>query len=182
MHDPFDTDPDSPERLLGPRPAAPDPALRQALLRRTLAVLRRRVWLKRLAVAAGLAACFAGGYLTSRLTTTPQTETRFVVVERGQDRPVLPEEGPGAPVAEARAAAVEDRAITSPMPRPDLYRQAGDLYLNAEGDVQAALRCYRLALDAGSDKDLAVAPEDNWLLSSLKEARQREKVDAKINE
>jgi hypothetical protein len=180
MRDPFDPDPL--DRLLTPGPAAPDPALRQALLRRTLGVLRRRTWLKRLALAAALAACFAGGFVTSQLTTTPRTDVQVVTVYRESVQPAPPDEAPPAPTVEVRAAALEDRAITTPTARTELFRQAGDTYLKAEGDVQAALRCYRLALDAGSDKDLAVAPEDNWLLISLKEARLREKVDAKANE
>jgi hypothetical protein len=62
--------------------------------------------------------------------------------------------------------------------RTAYFRLAGDRYEKA-GDVRAALRCYRLALDNASDADLAVTPSDSYLLMVLKHARQKEKHDGK---
>lgn len=56
---------------------------------------------------------------------------------------------------------------------PDLYRQAGDRCSTEEGDLASALRCYGQALDAAPDQ-VAVNPQDNWLLIALKQARQKE--------
>jgi hypothetical protein len=64
--------------------------------------------------------------------------------------------------------------------RVELYRRAGDLYYERFGDHAAAIRCYRKALDGGTDADLTVqADKDNWLLMSLKVARLKEKRDAR---
>jgi hypothetical protein len=46
--------------------------------------------------------------------------------------------------------------------------------------MQAALRCYRNALDAAPE-DLDVDATDTWLLMSLKEARSKERRDGKTN-
>ena len=59
-----------------------------------------------------------------------------------------------------------------------LYRRVGDRYLKDEGDLQAALRCYARSLENGSEEDLTPAPEDDFLLMALKDARQKEKRHA----
>ena len=61
----------------------------------------------------------------------------------------------------------------------DFFRLAGARHVAEGGDLQAALRCYRQSLDAGSEEDLAVKPEDDWLLMALKDARKKEKQHAK---
>jgi hypothetical protein len=65
-------------------------------------------------------------------------------------------------------------AVSDPEQRSILFRRAGDRYLLG-ADESAALRCYRLALDSASDRDLIISPDDNWLLIALKKARQEEK-------
>jgi hypothetical protein len=118
----------------------------------------------------GLAACFAAGLFTGRLGNepVPAPEKRLVVAGRPVPTPPSP-------------LTLEWQALDSPQPRPDVYRSAGDRY-DEDGDYQSALRCYRGALDTGSDKDLAIAPEDSWLLMVLKDARQKEKRDANPND
>ena len=54
------------------------------------------------------------------------------------------------------------------------FRQAGDRYLREFADYRAALRCYRNFLDEADPADRAVAPDDTWLLTSLKRAREQE--------
>ena len=63
------------------------------------------------------------------------------------------------------------RARVSKDAQAGLYRLAGDRYFEEAGDVQAALRCYRRALDSASPDDLAISENDNWLLIELKKAR-----------
>jgi hypothetical protein len=74
-----------------------------------------------------------------------------------------------APILERLAELADRRSQAA------LFRRAGDRYLEAEGNVASALRCYRLALDLASESELAVAPEDTWLLIALKDARQKER-------
>ena len=169
------------ELLAPPPPPDDDAALRDKLLLRTLAVVRRRWWLPRLAVAAAL----GGGYFAGLLSVC-------LLLPRGESVPTpvggwttLPP--PPAAVgswdvgAEPAAVLLEEQAFDSPQDQAVLYRTAGDRYAETEGDVQAALRCYRNALDAGSDQDLTIEAEDNWLLMVLKDARQKEKQNANRN-
>lgn len=41
--------------------------------------------------------------------------------------------------------------------------------------LESASRCYRHSLDAGSDADLTISAQDDWLLMALKRARQEER-------
>jgi hypothetical protein len=95
---------------------------------------------------------------------------------------VVRQERPAAPPAPElpEAVAVEERAADDDdlKAQAALYRRAGDLYLSAENDPAAAVRCYGNALDAGGEADLSVAPSDNWLLMTIKNARQKEKRHA----
>lgn len=77
------------------------------------------------------------------------------------------------------ALAMEWQALDSEERRPDLFRKAGDEYLQAN-DVKSAVRCYKGALDGASDDELKVTVNDNWLLMSLKEAKLEEKRYAKL--
>jgi hypothetical protein len=61
----------------------------------------------------------------------------------------------------------------------ELYRQAGERYLRDEADPLSAVRCSRQALNTGGPNALAVSADDDWLLMALKDARQREKENAK---
>jgi hypothetical protein len=54
------------------------------------------------------------------------------------------------------------------------FREAGDRYLKDLADYRAALRCYRNFLDEADLADRAVTPDDTWLLTSLKRAREQE--------
>jgi hypothetical protein len=74
----------------------------------------------------------------------------------------------------------EWQAFDSRERRTEQYLRAGAEYLKEESDPQSALRCYRQALDAGSDADLVVRPDDDWLLMAIKDARKKEKSDAKV--
>jgi hypothetical protein len=183
MTDTPDSHPDLCPELTPRGPTEPDPALRQALLRRTVGVLRRRQWRKRLAFAAALAACYAAGVLTVLLAVPPALAPDNPPVATRPTQPPPPETAPAAQKdTAAPAVLLEAQALDAQERQAALYRVAGDRYAEAEGDVQSALRCYRNALDAGSEEDLAIAPDDNWLLMVLKDARQKERRYAKNNE
>ncbi len=163
-------DPDPLGDLLAPPPAPADDRLRADLGERTGRAVRwRRRW-RRLARTAALAACYAAGVLTMHGLAPPAPPTPVA------HSPEPPKED-GAP--EVTALALEWKAIDSPQPRPDFYRRAGDLYLDEEKDPESALRCYGQALDAAGEADQAVAADDNWLLMTIKNARQKEKRYAK---
>jgi len=166
--------PDPLDALLAPPAAAADDGLKRAVFARTTRVLRRRRLARRLLFGVALAACYLGGVFSARwLASPPRERERIVYV----DRPA-PREQP-VPQAES-AAALERRARDDDRPRPELYRRAGDLFAEQEGDLQAALRCYGEALDAAPDGRLPVAAGDHWLLLAIKDARETEKRHAKI--
>jgi hypothetical protein len=73
----------------------------------------------------------------------------------------------------------EWNAFDSDGRRNELYRQAGDSYMEEEHDPQSALRCYTNALDHGTKQDLTISADDNWLLMAIKGARQKENNYAK---
>ena len=143
-------------------------------------MLRRRQRWKRLGLVAALAACYAAGVLTMRLLAKPAVvEAAPVIVERVVElEPVpapIPERPDSSPTLDAglSARALEWQAVESEDNRAELFRRAGDRYLNEENDPESALRCYKNALNAGADPK--VSPNDNWLLTSIKNARQEEK-------
>ncbi len=164
--------PDPAERFLVPSPGpAPDGAFRENLLRRTTQVLRGRKRLRRFGVAAAavVAACFVVAAVA-----------RFVSPPAPRPAPEGPvATRPAEPDAGLPAVVLEWRAFDRPEQRADLYRRAGDLYVRQENDLEAAVRCYGNALDAGTNADLEIKPEDEWLLMAIKDARQKEKGHAK---
>jgi hypothetical protein len=172
MHDIFERQEDPLEHLLAPPPSADAGPLRQDLLKRTTRALGNRRRLRRCAGALALAACAGAGLLT--VHGVAPRGARPVV----QRHPVERQERP-APVPAPSAVALEWQALEGPGRPAELYRQAGDRYLDEEGDPDSAVRCYGHALDAGGARDLAIAPEDSWLLMTIKAARQKEKDDAK---
>jgi hypothetical protein len=164
--------------LLCPGPTSDAGPLREALLRQTRRVVRRRLWGRRLAAAAALTACYLAGIGTARLTERPVARPEAPLFAQRSEKSAEPTPPPASPAPEA----LEWQALDNPQPQPDVYREAGDRYLAEEADYESALRCYRGALDSGADKDLAVQPGDSWLLMALKDARQKEKRDEKVRE
>jgi hypothetical protein len=169
--------------LSAPLPGPGDPAFRQALLARTTRLVRRRLWVRRGAYAAALAACYIAGLLTTRPDRPPQEpapETQVAKVEPAP--PVEASPSPKADPPEQAPAIVLEQwgPLVAKDRRADLYRRAGDRYLAESNDTLAALRCYRQALDAAPDQ-WDIAAEDSWLLMTLKEARIKERRDGKTN-
>jgi hypothetical protein len=174
MTEPTDIQPDPLDDLLRAPPGEADEALRHRVLERTTRALRRRHRLRLVAWAAALAACYAAGVVTTFWLTPRRVEV--VQVEAPPPAPVPAPEPPPPAAARPSAVALEWQAFDNQ--RRDLYRQAGEKYLH-EDDPASALRCYGQALNGASDKDLAISPDDDYLLMVMKEARQREKTHAK---
>ncbi|HEY7158706.1 MAG TPA: hypothetical protein VH575_32480 [Gemmataceae bacterium] len=184
MHDIFSREPDPLEGMLRPRSVPPQSeALRQAVYARTRGVLRRRRLVRQLAYVAALLVSFGAGLLVMRVTIpradgergrvsapsaqTPNTQTSSTQALGALTRPRSP------------ALVKEWNAFDSDGRRNELYRQAGDSYMEEEHDPQSALRCYTNALDHGTKQDLTISADDNWLLMAIKGARQKENNYAK---
>lgn len=154
---------------LTPGPAPPfDEELRRRILDRTTRQVERRRWMIRLRSLAALAACFAAGALTMKLGEAGRP------VERPSD---LSAEGslPVLSLDEWRDLLARERPA-------ELHRRSGDHHLDETGNLAQAVRSYVLALDAGSDEELAISTErDSWLLMALKESRRTEERHGKKN-
>jgi hypothetical protein len=157
-----------------------NPELRQTLLQRTTGVLRWRRLRRRLALVAGLAACYLAGAATTRLLAPlPRGEVRDIARQSpAPQQPVAPPLPAPAPVA--RAPEIDAQLPPAVLEqlgeqagkerRTAYYRLAGERYEKV-GDMQAALRCYRLAVDSASEADLVISSTDSFLLMALKSAR-----------
>jgi hypothetical protein len=180
MNDPAGVVPDPLDGLLQPPAGEADDALRRRLLQQTTRVLRRRGRLRIVARLAALAACFAMGALTV-YWFGPRRIDQVVVVEKppAPETPPVPAPVSPSPTPAASALALEWKAFDADKARPDLYRQAADRYLHEDSDPASAVRCYGQSLNGASDKELAISPNDDYLLMLVKEARQKEKDDAK---
>src|SRR5262245_1642927 len=102
--------------------------LREPLRRRTLGVLWRRRWLKRLALAAALAACYAAGLWTRSPgrplpPADPQTPPRPVLAEAVKPPPAPAAAAGAAKGARLPALVLEWQAFDSPDRRAELFRQ-----------------------------------------------------------
>jgi hypothetical protein len=165
--------------------------LQLSVFAKTTRVLKRRRWLRRTGLVTGLGACYAAGILTVWLVTSPLTPWRAGSVSDRSERAASASERSDQKVAATRpsdslpsplpesALAMEWQALDSSEKRPELFRQAGDRYLEETNDVASAMRCYRGALEDASEEDLQISPDDNWLLIELKKDKQKEKRYAK---
>jgi hypothetical protein len=162
---------DSFDELLA-APAAPDDGqLRQEILRRSTALLRRRRQLKQLALVMSLPACFLTG-MAAMYWLNPATKQRVVYVEaepRRDPPPVPKQETPMVPLS---AVAMENKALDSADHRAELYRQAAELY-RKEGDYASWVRCRDNALSEATKEDLQISPDDDFLTIALKKERQK---------
>jgi hypothetical protein len=176
------------KELLAPPPADESPGLRDAVLRHTQKRLALRKWTRRAVQAAGVAAVFALGIGLGMWGTPRERETVFVPTPVPQIEvvtvpvvvpvPVLGGSAePPTPVRNARALELDAEQADGAQAAA-LYRRAGDAYLDAERDYANAARCYRLFLARGGADALVPARNDSWLLTSLKNAAFKEKVNA----
>jgi hypothetical protein len=176
MHEFFSREPDPIDSMLRPPSPAENEPLRQAVYTQTQRVLHRRRRLRQFAYAASLLLSFAAG----ALATWTALPARSASKDEPLTAPVVSKETPAAENDMAKSPALDDEwiAFDSTERRGELYRQAGDHYKD-ENDLQSALRCYGNALDNGTEQDLKISPNDNWLLMAIKNARQKENNHAK---
>jgi hypothetical protein len=169
--------------LLDGRRVTGNEALRAAVLAQTIRIVRRRRILRRVAFVGGLAACYLAGLVTTWAALSGSGSARDTVQAAKTSRSALPtgpspsEQG-AASKAGISATALEWRAFDSHERRRELFRQAGDRYLQQAGDLKSAVRCYRQSLQGALASDLTIKPDDSWLLMALKQAKQKEKQNA----
>jgi hypothetical protein len=138
--------------------------------------------MRQLTYAAALVLSFAAGLLVPRFSApSPVPPVTPEVAVEPPKRPTPPDKPPVAPAPSHHqsALALEWQAFDSLRERGALYRQAGERYLQEEHDLQSALRCIGNYLDNGTEQDLAISSDDNWLLMAIKVARQKEQKHAK---
>jgi hypothetical protein len=173
--------PDPMDRYLAALPVASSTAeLKERILSKTTRVIRRRRWSRRFAVVATMAACYAAGALTlwpAGRHTEISTSSGAVASPRPEPQLSTSRSTPALSPAQLEWQAIDQRHGGA-----DLYRQAGDRYLNEAQDVESALRCYRNALARGSNEALAISPDDSWLLVALKSSHSKEESNVKTRD
>lgn len=165
----------SDDELLSPGSAPANDNLRADLLKRTTNRLRfgRRMRATKV-VALGMF-CFASGLATTLLRPMPEPTVVYIVREQPvpESKSDEPETSPPLPASAAQLELEAEKTVAK-TDSARRFREAGDKYLRELADYRSALRCYRNFLDEAEPGDRAVAPEDTWLLTSLKRAREQE--------
>jgi hypothetical protein len=168
------------DELLTPKPVAANEALTAGVLARTVRRVRLHRWRRRATGVAVCLACFGLGWATTYLRPTPVPEVVYVPspvppVAGVPDPPAPPKDDtpPARPVSPADLELLAEQTAEK-AEAARRFREAGDRYLREFADYRAALRCYRNFLDEADPADRAVAPDDTWLLTSLKRAREQE--------
>jgi hypothetical protein len=152
-----------------PRAQAENDPLREALLAKTIGVIRFRRRLRRCSLAAAMVGCYVAGVVSVGVLRPTVESSPQLAAEQPS-----PDQRPYRVVSPSPAAAKHQVAAVKPS-RFETLRRAADRSLLEQGDVQAALRDYRLALDLASAQQRAIAPgQDTWLLMALKDARSKE--------
>jgi cytochrome c-type biogenesis protein CcmH/NrfG len=173
-HDPLDA-----VLGFGDRSSVDADALRGAVLRQSVGVIRRRRRLKRCVLAAGLLICYLAGITTMGLWRTgaagepPTAAAKSMPVEPRQHPHALPRSAPKSAVSrESQIAAAIPTAFES-------WRNIGDYHLQHSGDISTAVASYSQAIDLATAEERAISPgQDNWLMMALKDARAKEKRHA----
>lgn len=166
------------DRILSPsRPADETPAGKENVWRQMTAVLRWRRRLRQASRVGVIVLVYAAGVGSMWLMQPADSATPAVADNRLVDPATIPVvKQPARPDSPAVMERLASRSTGSRCAA--LYRRAGDQYLDF-GDMAAAVRCYRRALEAGSTDDLVVDSSDSWLLISMKTARQKERNDVR---
>jgi hypothetical protein len=92
------------------------------------------------------------------------------IAEQAQPTPTLTvtQNGRTAQLLELDAERTDDLGLSA-----QLYRLAGDRFLDQGNDIRSAMRCYRQHLQLLDDRGRAVTTSDSWLLISMKQAHPR---------
>ena len=184
------------DELLAPKPDDVPIAYRDALFAQTNRRVARNRRVRLIPKAIAVLAIFVVGALAGRGTrgerakAVPEyvykSDPVVVTVVGVVPVPQFPE--PSAPIATtpdpATATDAELRAelADDPAEAARFYRTAGDKYLNDGNDYPNAARCYRLFLSRAGSAGLNPEPGDTWLLTSLKNAAFKEKINAKTTD
>jgi hypothetical protein len=140
---------------------------REAVLAKTIGVMRRRRMAKRIGLAAALVGCYAAGLLTMSLVRESNSFPNLATATA----PLTPVPA-GGPERENAPPAIDQRepelAVAKLTPY-DRLRQLGDRQLSDETDIPGAIRTYRRALQVASNDQRAVSVDhDSWLLMAIK--------------
>jgi hypothetical protein len=162
------------DELLIPRSSSANERLRNELLTRTARRIRFERWAR---IAIRICVClalFAAGAATTSFRPPPEREVVYVPVR--EEVTPAPKADPEKPKRPRSPVELELAAEQGPVKAESArkFREAGDVYLRDYADYRSALRCYRNFLDSAEAADLIVNPDDTWLLTSLKRAREQE--------
>jgi hypothetical protein len=166
---------DLPDCLLGQSGSLPiDDAFREAVLARTLGVIRSRRHMKRCVLAVSLLGCYLAGMASSGLWRHTVPAVSISTPQQAASAPEKPRGNvPSAP--QGSAAPVERRVAETKAARMENLRRRADRRVLEDGDVKSAVLDYERVLDLASTEQRAIAPEqDSWLLMALKNARFKE--------
>jgi len=165
------------ERLLTPTDVESDSAMPPALLAATTGLISRRRWHVPMIATTAAMAIFAAG-LAVGWFAKPTPEPIIVFLPAPVEPPLPPAEPKPEPEAELTAGKLEVKAELSDDPSEvaDLYRRAGDKYLNDERAPDEAARCYARYLRTTGPKGLAIDKSDSWLLMELKILERRREI------
>lgn len=153
-------------------------ALRKRLLRDTSHVVRGHRRRKQALRTAGWGLAYVAGVLSAwfglRQFTSDATPNQAIAVQQPPSPPV--KESNAKPPKQKRVTPEQLRARVAGASRTDqieFLRRAGDLYLNERNDLRSAVTCYQQVLElAETPEQLAVLPDDSWLLAELKNAQR----------
>jgi hypothetical protein len=142
-------------------------ALREGLLQRTAAMVRRR---RRMRVLVAAGAIVAVAMIAATIVwLRPAGDVQPAEAKPADDHPIVRTPPAAVEPETPTAVALEWQAFDAPRDQKStLYRQAGDRYVEDADDLTSAVRCYGQAVRAASTEELAVAEQDNWLVRALK--------------
>ncbi len=153
---------------------ASNESLRIAVLTQTTGVIRNRRRLRRAGIAAALVGCYLAGMATVSLwrSSSPIDSPVGGLAERI----ATPSDGKGVVPAHKPVRPEDDQIVDSQtlsalakLTPYDRLRQAGDRLLEENGDIPAAMRSYKRALQVASVDERSLAPDqDSWLLMAVK--------------
>lgn len=153
-------------------------ALRERLLADTTKIVLGRARRGRPWQVVGWGLAYAAGIATAWFTLAmwqaDQAGAPRIAAARPAEATPVPPADPEPMAPRVTPEMLRYRVATAPREQQiQLLKQAGDLYLRERNDLRSAVECYRQVLELSDrPEQLAVLPEDTWLLAELKNARQ----------
>jgi hypothetical protein len=168
--------PDDLDRLLAPLVVSADPLFRARLRVKTTRSLYRKCQRHRIAFVSALLACYAAGlatvwWLRPESGVVPPPAEHADAKQGQQLQPPTRDQTP----QQLELLAEQSEGAESAR----FYLAAGRIFARDVGAWDAALRCYRNALDADPGLINSLDDQnDDWLWKTLKTARKKERNDA----